>query len=467
MLIQFTVENHLSFRDKAVLSLRAPAGASEHDSPACIRVGDEVLLRATVFYGANASGKSNLVRALQYAIKLILDGTTGKRGIARHPFKLTTEARRAPSQFELSFLHKAEGEDAYTQFHYGFAIDDERVFGEWLYRGPESTEELLFERSWSEQDEAHEFVLGDFIQDPKQRQFYEFLHQGTRVNQLFLSEAESKNAPAFDAPLSWLRKQVVIIAPDAKFQQLVAHVHGDEDFRIALTGLMSRADTGIRRLHTVSQALPDLPDEIKDMVNRLAAHNEVLFEEGGAGMVLAAAGGYEHISLRTQRARDDGSAVDFTLDEESDGTLRFMHLAPILCPWTDEPGLVHIADELERSLHPLLTREFMRMFIDAGDELPHQLLCTTHDTNLLDCGMLEPASIWFVERDAHGGSHIYSLHDFDADQIQALRADDKLESGYLQGRFGAIPFLGDKRRLVASKLADELLRSARHVTPGA
>ena len=140
----------------------------------------------------------------------------------------------------------------------------------------------------------------------------------------------------------------------------------------------------------------------------------------------------------------DGKPILFSGEEESDGTRRLLHLGPA----TYHGGYSYVIDELERSLHPLLTRMFLERFLAAGaapNNAPSQLIFTTHDTNLLDIALLSRDSIWFTEKDAHGASALYSLADFNPEQLAQLGSN--LEKGYLQGRFGAIPFFGDSARL--------------------
>ena len=141
--------------------------------------------------------------------------------------------------------------------------------------------------------------------------------------------------------------------------------------------------------------------------------------------------------------------VPFAFSEESDGTRRLVGLAHFLFDLTQPANgapTLHVIDELDRSLHPLLTRFFLDAFLNASTpEHPGQILFTTHDTNLLDLNVLSRDSVWFTEKDAGGASHLYALAEFKGEQLDRLGAD--LEAGYLQGRFGAIPFLGDARRL--------------------
>jgi hypothetical protein len=148
--------------------------------------------------------------------------------------------------------------------------------------------------------------------------------------------------------------------------------------------------------------------------------------------------------VKLHHASRDGALVPFSVDEESDGTRHLMALAPflfdLLQPVNGAP-IVHVIDELDKSLHPLLTRFFLDAFLRASSaEHPGQILFTTHDTNLLDLNVLSRDSIWFTEKDAAGATSLYSLAEFKGEQLD--RIGEHLEAGYLQGRFGAIPFLG-------------------------
>jgi AAA15 family ATPase/GTPase len=131
----------------------------------------------------------------------------------------------------------------------------------------------------------------------------------------------------------------------------------------------------------------------------------------------------------------------FAWADESDGTRRMMHLLPVLWDATNDPRrAVFVVDELERSLHAALTRHFVEAFLGAGDGRPGQLIFTTHDTNLLNDSLLPAGSVWFTEKDRAGGTHLYSLAEYPPEQLE--RFTDRLERGYLQGRFGAIPVVG-------------------------
>lgn len=458
MLIQFVVENFLSFRDKQILSMRAPepdaariGAAFDRDKQQTVRAGGEEILRCAALYGANASGKSNLVRAIDFVRSLVLQGTASDQPIARRPFKLDPACSARPSRFELVFVHDD------VLYFYGFAVDSERVHSEWLCRGPEDGSELLFRRELDAVSGQYVFEIGDALaSDPVRKQFYAFLHEGTRPHQLFLHEAQERNAPELEPPLQWLRCWLRIMYPGTPQIALAALVETDPDFRSFLAALLARVDMGIGTIDTRRAPLPRLD------LARLSSGQSVRRGEEGE---------LEEIRLITGHGGGQ-DAVMFELDEESDGTQRLMHLARVLYRGEHTTDRLFVIDELDRSLHPMLTRFFLQEFLRAGSAAsPNQLICTTHDTNLLDLNLLPPSSIWFVEKDREGSSHLYSLDEFDESQLAALH--DQTEEGYLADRFGAIPFFGNRQRLVQDatrrdddRLADELLlESLRNAFP--
>lgn len=451
MLIQFVVENFLSFRDKQILSMRAPepgaariGAAFDRDKQQTVRAGGEEILRCAALYGANASGKSNLVRAIERVQALVLAGTPSKQRIARRPFKLDPACRARPSRFELTFVHDE------ILYSYGFLLDEERIHAEWLHRGPEDGEALLFRRELDAASGQYAFEVGDALAaDATRKQFYEFLHQGTRTNQLFLAEAEERNAPELDSPLAWFRDRLQVIYPDDAYAELHQAVDTDPTFGVFLTELLAQADTGIRGIRTRRVPSSVFPETVRSRMAKLLAGGEPFITPSGRfALTNSDDGDIEALALITTHG-EGKNAGTFSIDEESDGTQRLMHLAPLLYTGGEaQESRVYVVDELDRSLHPLLTRFFLQEFRRAGGEQASQLICTTHDTNLLDVNLLPPSSIWFVEKDREGSSHLYSLDEFDESQIAALR--DQTEEGYLAGRFGAIPFFGNRQRLVSA-----------------
>jgi uncharacterized protein len=438
MLVQFAVENFMSFRDKAVFSLRALEGAPA--SQAYVDSHGLRLLRCAAIYGANASGKSNLVRALTFCQQLVLSGTKSNERIPVRPFRLDPESTRGPSQFEFELLLSG------AIYSYGFRIDAETVLEEWLFRTASGRdEELVFERRFeSANPERAVFEFGPALStDTNRLQFVGFVGEGTRRNQLFLYEAVERNVVELEPVLNWFRGGLKLIGPETKYESLVQHVHDDPGFRAFLGSYLAGADTGIAGLTTIKAEIPGVRDEVGDWVVHprdlppapsLGAERKLRME-GGKLVIL---------DLRTQHRDSHGQEVQFDVKEESDGTRRLMHLAPSLHP-SEQAAVTSVIDELDRSLHPLLTRKFVRDFLNGNQQSHEQLIFTTHDTNLLSRDLLPAEAVWFVEKDPTGCSHLYSLAEFDPAQLEQL--GDTLEAGYLSGRFGAIPFFADRKKL--------------------
>lgn len=281
MLIQFVVKNFLSFRDKQILSMRAPEASSigaafQEGKQQTVRAGGEEILRCAALYGANASGKSNLVRALGFVRSLILQGTASDKPIARRPFKLDPARGAQPSRFELVFVHDD------VLYAYGFAVDSERVHSEWLYRGPEDSDELLFRRELDAASGQYVFEVGDALaSNAGRKQFYDFLHQGTRTQQLFLHEAQERNAPELDPPLTWFRERLEIIFPDANHVALHRAVDSDPAFGAFLTDLLARADTRIREVSATRLSSSRAPGNIRASMARLLGDQDSMDDLDG------------------------------------------------------------------------------------------------------------------------------------------------------------------------------------------
>ncbi|WP_437766194.1 AAA family ATPase [Sorangium sp. So ce764] len=411
LLLQFVVENFLSFRDKAVLSLLAVDGVPHDESHVAHLNGGQQVLKCAAIYGANASGKSNLVKALQFAQRLVVTGTKSGEPTGVTPFKLGEQAD-APTRFEFELGMPGR------RYAYGFVATPQAILSEWLFEDDGTQERRVFERSHDESRPGRPRIeLGDaLLNDPGRRQFLGFVAEGTRNNQLFLTEASERNVVELAHITRWFRTGIHVVLPDSTFADLAARVAQEPSFKAFIEGFLSGADTGITSLDVEP--------------------------------VASSTGSVEH-RIRLVHPGSAGRQVAFSLEEESDGTRRLLHIAPFVYEIGQQRGAatrVYAIDELDRSLHPLLTRAFIQSFLSvAPTEGIGQLIFTTHDTNLLDVSLLSRDSIWFVEKDAAGASSLYALSEFKGAQLEQLAGH--LEQGYLQGRFGAIPFFGEPRKL--------------------
>jgi uncharacterized protein len=439
MLLQFVVENVLSFRDKAVLSMLAADGVP-HSEAQCVRFpGLLPVLKCAAIYGANGSGKSNLVKAFKAARRIVVDGTKAGEQIPLRRFKLEAASLAAPSRFEID-LHAAG-----RRYSYGFVVTPEEVESEWLFVSDGGEEQPLFERERpSGGGDRPTITLGPALtEDEARRRFIAFVAEGTRPNQLFLTECAERNVGELGVVTKWFRSGVAIDRSSIIDFVSEFRILESEAFRDYLGKLLKDAGTGVSQITVEPRRESEIPsDDLIEETQRVMEAMRQTTEATLRGMPLDSRVKLHHPSR-------NGTLVPFVPDEESDGTRRLMALAPflfdLLQPQNGTPA-VHLIDELDKSLHPLLTRFFLETFFRSSSaEHPGQILFTTHDTNLLDLSLLSRDSIWFTEKDASGASSLYSLSEFKGEQLD--RIGEHLEEGYLQGRFGAIPFLGDPRRL--------------------
>ncbi|MEP7121681.1 MAG: AAA family ATPase [Byssovorax sp.] len=404
MLVQFLVENFLSFKDETVFSMRAPPGetAAVIDIPGHDGLR---LMRVAAFYGANASGKSNLIAALRTARQMIRSGGSANVQLPDRPFRLSPDSQVSPTRFQLDFLIDD------TLYSHTLIFDAATITGEALYRTLPHTadEELVYERDAPPRGGEHSVAFGPMMMsgDAETQQFARFVVKAAPVQQPLLTELATRNVPGFAPIYDWVSRSMAVVGPSDSYRNLVSDLAEDSSLRVFYGHMLSAMGTGVNGVKVLDDDDVNVPSLILEHTTR------------------------------------SGSTVMFPLEEESDGTQRLLHLLPVLFHGTKGPCTV--IDELDRSLHTALTRRFVEEFMSMASGAMSQLIFTTHDTNLLNGRLLPPASIWFVEKDDDGASHLHSLADYRAPQIEHLL--EHLEEGYLQGRFGAIPFLAHRENL--------------------
>ena len=448
MFLQFLVENYRSFQGETLLNL-VPAKSRIHRDHEIedAETGRKVkALPLALFYGANASGKSNLIKAIAFARRLIVTGTRPNQVIGVVPFLLDKKSALSPSKFE--FVLKYKG----VLYTYGFAVTKQCVVEEWLMAVLNRKEVVMFERNTQADRVTVEFGEQMAVSS-EVAQRLKFLAEGTRPNQLFLTEAFSRNESSVKDLVDWFTNVLNIVYPNTIYEPLVLRAHGDKTFAKNVGKILKLADTGIDSLvlhkerFDANQHFRSMPDEFrKQMLNDLSLTpgHAVLIED--AGQLYALSLDEEHnptvLSLTTSHLATDGSQVEFSTKDESDGSRRLMHLAPVLLNLQNSER-VYVIDELDRSLHPHISRMFIENFLSGivSGENKGQLLVSTHDTCLMDFDILRRDEVWFVEKDKTGASHISSLIEYD------VRSDLRVDKGYLNGRFGAIPMIGCSKRL--------------------
>ena len=437
MLIRFSVENYRSFNEEAVFSM-LPGRVTKH--------GDHIIpfskqginaLRIALLYGANASGKSNLVRAMDFAREYIIEGVRPKQNIPVEPFRLDLSSTARPSRFEFEFVVNDQ------IYAYGFLVDKKRVHEEWLYLVNSRNEQPLFERETNKKN----IVTSSFGQikniNDIDQQFLDFITKGTRPNQLLLTTLVDRNVKNFEPMYDWFRNTLTIIFPESHVRGIQVSVHEDQKFRESLAKFLHVMNTGIDEVCTklVDPDSLNLPPGISlesiiediDEQDEDTADEKTIVLNGLEGRYIVhhnKEGLLEAYALGTRRYIDK-KPIEFELFEESDGTQRLFDLFPVLYGIKDR---VFVIDELERSLHPNLVRLFIENFLETDNR--SQLIFTTHESTLLDLTLLRRDEVWLVEKSQSGASEAYSLEEFKP------RHDLDIRKGYLQGRFGAIPVFG-------------------------
>ena len=443
MLVQFTVKNFLSFKEESSLNLLATADA-KHQLHLISNKKKKPILRTAAVYGANGSGKSNLVKAMAFAKNLIVDGTRPDQRIPVTPFKLNEESRKSPSIFEFVINYQD------TIYTYGFVVNESEVKEEWLFAIRNVREVRLFERITRSNGKAR-VEFGPILakKKTKKHQFLSFIAEGTRPNELFLHELYQKNVKDALPLINWFREVLVIIGPESAYRDLIFDAYTNENFIQFMGIFLKNADTGIDSIVTekiepdFDKYFPEMPEKLKNDLLNIKPNVRVMLStpEGRRYTLMREENGeIVLLWLKARHKLKDGGYVDMEIKHESDGTRRLMDLLPALLHSKSEER-VYIIDEIDRSIHPLLSRMFLQAYLDDQKCGRGQIIITTHESNLLDRELLRRDEIWFMEKDEEGSTHLYSLSEY------KVRPDLKLGKGYLDGRFGAIPFLGDLEKL--------------------
>lgn len=429
MLIEFSVANYRSFREKVTLSMVASSDDTLADNTFAApgRRGMR-LLKSAALYGANASGKSNLLRALRTMHDLVRGSASRmQRGdpLPAEPFKLDPATMNEPSLFEVVI---ATDEQRYL---YGLTLDRERVHEEWLtatrLTGQREVARMLFERA---ADGSVEF--GDSWRGERAT-----LVERVRENALLLSVAVQTNQESARPVFDWFKDRLWWIptpwgSSDAPFETM-RRIKDDPAFARDVARLLVGADVAVERLELSEHPMAPESDEGPEAASSLLREFNELFERH-LGHILGESRALTVPSLSVIRRRIDGREAAFELSEESGGTRRLIGLA---APWLQclARRRTLLIDEFESSLHPHIARQLLKSL--HANEGTAQLIFTTHDTNLLDPELLRRDQIWFTERSPEGATSLYSLWDFKP------RKGENFRKGYLNGRYGAVPFLGD------------------------
>lgn len=417
MLVEFRVKNFRSLRDEQVLSLVASKDKTlqdTHTASTGLKAAPHIL-KSAVVYGANAGGKSNLIKAIQYMRGVVLESATviqPGQTFSVQPFRLDDQSAKAASEFEVSVI--LDG----VRYQYGFAMTQQRIISEYLLVYKAFKPQRWFERTFDANSGKDVYEFGSGLKGPKN-----LWESATRPNSLFLSMAVQLNSDALRPLFDWFLNGLVIFNEQAQLSpQSSIQMLQQTDGRKQLSEFLAAADISITDIEVVTRKVPGQ-----------AVHFDL-----AAGKTEVRTEDVEESQLLFSHATESGQAV-FDLMDESNGTRNLLFLVgPVLSVLKN--GVTLIIDELDTSLHTLLVRELVCLFHKPDLNVSGaQLIFTTHDTSLLDApNLFRRDQIWFVEKDQDQASSLVALSEF------SPRKNEALERGYLIGRYGGVPFINQE-----------------------
>lgn len=414
MLLEFSVENFLSIKEKQMLSMFASrADKSLADNLIINNVVNDTLLRSAVVYGANASGKTNLLFAFYTMRWLVVNNNELQPGDPIEqavPFKFDPIWANRPSKFEINFVHQG------IKYLYGFSVDQQKVQEEYLYYYPKKRKALVFRRQ------------GDKYKFTRDKEEQKTLAGRTISNHLYLSSSAGWNYKETSPVFEWFKKYLIIrgmAESNPEWLQYTANkfLKNDKD-SIYMENLIQQADMGITSVKVQLKKIDrkELPEDMPDDLKNLLEKKEVFSVD---------------CRHEIEDDRGQGLAYYLPLSQESKGTIRMMELAGY---WLEalQNGYVLVVDELDNSLHPQLMKFLVQLFHDPTQNQNNaQLIFSTHDTHLLQLDFFRRDQVWLTEKDSQSlQTELYSLFDIKA------RNDENIARGYLTGRYGAVPNLG-------------------------
>lgn len=419
MLIEFSAANFRSIAERQTISLVASSGRELRTN----HVSEEQhlpLLSTAAIFGPNASGKSNLFRAIavmQWLVQWSAAGLQAGQPFPLVPFRLSPESADRPCDFEIHFIADE------VRYQYGISATSQKVVSEWLTSYPKGPARLLFERALAP-DGRPTWKMGPSFEGSAQQQ--KLWRESTRENALFLSTAVQLNNTQLRPIFDWITRKLIVLAPGVSMNPLLSieflrNPGGAE----RVMALLKAADIGIDRMELKEEdTAPPLPVGVPRIEFRPTPTRET------------SAPPVKYFRVLAWHTQTDGGHIAFDLGDESDGTRKLFEHAGGLLRALDDGATVWI-DELDTSLHPYITRFLVQQFQRPHNRHDAQLIFSTHDTTLLDPELLRRDQFWLVEKDPCGRSSLTPLLDY------SPRKGESLERGYLKGRYGAVPLVGN------------------------
>ncbi len=441
MILRVRVKNFLSFNEEAEFSM-VPGKSRLKQEHKTSPVRGLSALKASIVYGANASGKSNLVKAVAFMKYMVLHGTRPDSIIDYHKFLLSESAKVSDSKIEIEFQ---AGDKNYD---YGIEFNNEEIVNEWLYEFTKRSDSLIYERK------KGKFSLDGLAKknkSEKSKQYLQFFADSTPKNQLFLHEVFSRNVKDnvdeisdLTTVINWFLNTLKIIFPDTAYNHgVMLQAANDTELKQFYAALLKYFDTGINdiqlndvdieKIGLPQNLLRDIKEDLfkvkgKDAYGALTFDDEMYLVSTEDGQIKTK----KLMTIHKMANEGTENYAMFSLNNESDGTKRLFDYIPLIHDLMTG-AKVFLVDEIERSLHPSLVYQIFQLFLSTCDHVNSQLIATSHETTLMTQRLLRKDEIWFMEKSAEGASKITSLEEY------KIRFDKELRSSYLLGDFGGVP----------------------------
>jgi hypothetical protein len=432
MLIRFVVTNFLSFNEESDFNMIA--GSFKTHKHHVYSLGKIDVLKAAVFYGANGSGKSNLMKAINFLKETVRDGGIDQ-SVDDKKFKLNTNNAEKPISFEIEFAIEKK------IYSYGISLNHEIIEEEWLYESGITVEDkLVFERKTTNAGKISLKFADKYVKTQKDAMLIELLQENLlQKNKLLIGLNEYLKIDELNSVKNWFDLKLILIFPETHFDGILPLLLTSDPLKKHYDKFLQSFDTGISQLGTAVTDFEKYEIDSNEKMTRkdIETHmktvpfmlnnktNSVIIMDNGKLVVKRA------ISFHKDNM---GTETPFMISEESDGTKRLIDFIPAFNNLL-QLDYTYLIDEIDRSLHPSLLCAMISKVM-ADYKTKGQLIFTSHESNLLDLEIFRQDEIWFVEKDnKFGDTKMYSLSEFKP------RYDLDIRKGYLKGRFGAIPFL--------------------------
>ncbi len=447
MLIRFSVENCFSFLERATFSMIPGLGRLKKEHINARKHG-VTTLKTAIAFGANASGKSNLVKAIALGKQMVVSGTLTGPKVAYAPYRLSKDAviRNTRLEYEIQAGRK--------NYAYGFVFNDERIVEEWLYEITNKEEKMLFERS-----DTNTFDIAPLLHKntkAEHKQFLQFVAKATPENQLLLREMivrrvreNVEDIRDVIAVYNWFEQSLKVLLPNERYKEGIStELVNNEQLHNIFEQLLDYFGTGIDgiELQDVDVKSLNVPQQLLEQIRNdvFAKRNaRVILQTSENTFFFSKDKGALQIQkfMTKHKIRGTKDYEFFDTKDESDGTNKIIDFVPVLIDLL-RGNNVFVIDEMERSLHPNLIYDIFDIYLRSATDVQSQLIVTTHESSLLTQKLVRKDEVWFITKDENG-TQLHSLEEYN------VRFDKEIRKDYLLGRYKAIPRLGDRDEALA------------------